>query len=238
VHRCVRQDVLGAIALIGASVINFLLVKVNFIWPLFISMAVFLTACQYGNLCLVQQLADNNVLKFADDGFRLACGRGHLKVAKWLLRVKPPIDIRATSDTAFRSACFNGHLKVAQWLLSVEPSINICLYDDAVFRLTCYYGHLKVAKWLLSVEPSIDIRRHNNVSFRCACVNGNLKVAKWLQSVDPSIDVHNTDIAFRSACTRGPLKIAKWLRRQCLAFEDEKTGGFSSRRAVQLVSFF
>ena len=48
---------------------------------------------------------------------------GHLKVAKWLLEVKPDINISADNESAFRNVCQEGHLEIAKWLLKVKPDI-------------------------------------------------------------------------------------------------------------------
>ena len=54
--------------------------------------------------------------------FMTVCRNGHLEVAKWLLEVKPDINISAYNDYAFRCACEYGHLELAQWLADeVKP---------------------------------------------------------------------------------------------------------------------
>ena len=57
--------------------------------------------------------------------FCQACENGHLKMAKWLLSVKPDIDISANDEYAFCCSCEKGFLKVAKWLLSVKSDIDI-----------------------------------------------------------------------------------------------------------------
>jgi hypothetical protein len=57
---------------------------------------------------------------------------GHNKETfKWLLSVKPSINISADEEYVFRDACENGHLETAKFLLSVNPSINIRVYERA-----------------------------------------------------------------------------------------------------------
>ena len=49
---------------------------------------------------------------------------------KWLLFVKPDINISAKDEWAFRWACSFGHLEVAKWLLSLKPYLYVIEYDD------------------------------------------------------------------------------------------------------------
>ena len=76
--------------------------------------------------------------------FRLACYCGHLKVAKWLLKIKPDINISVKNEWAFIVACCNGHLELAKWLLEIKPDINIIAGNEWAFR----YSILIIKKWL------------------------------------------------------------------------------------------
>jgi hypothetical protein len=118
-----------------------------------------------------------------------ACCFGHTSVAKWLLSVKPEIDISVNNDAVFRVACQYGNLSTAQWLLSVKPDINISAGHDFAFRFACTNGHLETARWLLSVKPDIDISSKNEYAFRLACTNGYLEIAQWLLSIKPTIKI-------------------------------------------------
>ena len=93
----------------------------------------FINECQSGNLLnsinlFQQNNFDNLVCEYA---FRYACENGHLETAKWVLSVKPSINISADEEYVFRDACENGHLETAKFLLSVNPSINIRVYERA-----------------------------------------------------------------------------------------------------------
>jgi len=56
--------------------------------------------------------------------------KGHLHVAKWLLQVKPNINISAQKEDAFRWACLCKHLPVAQWLQSLMPFKYIIINNN------------------------------------------------------------------------------------------------------------
>ena len=68
---------------------------------------------------------DINISAKDEHSFLLACDYGHLEVAKWLLSVKPDIDI---SNHAFCYACLNGHLEVAKWLQTLKPYLYVIKY--------------------------------------------------------------------------------------------------------------
>lgn len=154
-------------------------------------------ACRLGKLLSVKEIVRSGNARGAAAAFRWACAKGHLDIAKWLLIVQPPIDVRALGDDAFRCACVNGHLHVAKWLLCIEPSTSTAAHDNALFYWSCRSGHLRVAKWLLSMEPLIEVRSHEDAAFRWACRYGYFDVAKWLQRLTPVLKSKSTQ-AFRS----------------------------------------
>jgi ankyrin repeat protein len=53
--------------------------------------------------------------------FKYACFQGHLQVIKWLLEVKPDIDISVDNDYAFRKASVNENLEIAKLLVELNP---------------------------------------------------------------------------------------------------------------------
>ena len=66
-----------------------------------------------------------------DNGFRLACSRGHLEVVKYLLTgtdLKEHANIHADNDLGFRWACANGQLEIVKFLIldmSIEKTKHI-----------------------------------------------------------------------------------------------------------------
>ena len=51
-------------------------------------------------------------------------------MAKWLLEMKPTIDISCRSDGAFTWSCVNKHFEIAKWLLTIKRDIDV---DEAFF---------------------------------------------------------------------------------------------------------
>ena len=70
----------------------------------------------------------------------MVCSWGQLNVAKWLLKIKPDIDISAENDHAFREACKNGHLQIAKWLLEIKQTKINMHSGYGLFGMLAYVG--------------------------------------------------------------------------------------------------
>ena len=120
----------------------------------------FIELCNKGSLEKVKtEVKKNSNLNLTSfkKAFCNTCINGHLEIAKWLLEIKPDINVSIDDEQLFYNTCINGHLKVAKWLLKIKPDINISINDEYTFSNTCENGHLKVAKWLLEIKPDINI---------------------------------------------------------------------------------
>ena len=155
----------------------------------------FISLCEYGNLEGAKDYVEHNYyLRFINhdsynEAFYLACKKGHLQTAKWLLSRNPCIridlmDIYFKHDPFVR-ACENGRLDVAQWLLQIKPKFDMTTHNHYIFRQTCINGHLEVAKWLLNVKPNIDITAQNSEAFRTCCKEQKLDIVQWLCQIKP-----------------------------------------------------
>ena len=89
--------------------------------------------------------------------FRYVCYKKQFKVAKWLLSLKPDINISYNNEEVFRYACCHGNLDIAKWLYRVKPDINISSNNNEAFYGACYNGHLGVGKWLQSLKPYLYV---------------------------------------------------------------------------------
>ncbi len=95
----------------------------------------FVSACKNGHLEIAKLLFEHNARArafFGDDSvlnfyyneenpFTLACEFGHLEVVKWLILIKPSIDIQINNnDEALRRASDNNHLNIVYFLLDLK----------------------------------------------------------------------------------------------------------------------
>jgi hypothetical protein len=110
-----------------------------------------------------------------------------IPILKWLLEIKPDIDISANNEEAFYNACYNGSIETAKWLLEIKPDINISVNNDYIFRECCYGGNTDVTiiKWLLEIKPDINIEANNHEAFKNACKNNAIEIANFLISLNP-----------------------------------------------------
>jgi hypothetical protein len=59
--------------------------------------------------------------------------REHIEVAKWLLSIKPTIDICTENHLCFKWACLNEYIEIAQWLQSLRPdTYELVIVDDKI----------------------------------------------------------------------------------------------------------
>lgn len=170
-------------------------------------------ACRGGHLETAKALADTvDEDTRAEEMLALACERGHLEVAGWLLPrclgQDPDVSRGHVSDF-FRAACGGGRLDVARWLWSYtwgEPACGLTLADirvdarDAgnaglagVLEATCAGSrpsnpggsrdHLAVARWLWSLGFDLtDVRANAGYALRGACYGGSVALMRWLWS--------------------------------------------------------
>lgn len=179
-------------------------------------------ACICGHLEIAQWLLNDCGIGCSrtekyDITFVDVCAGGQLNVAKWLLEIRPEIDIHYEEDGAFSYACEYGHLDVVKWLWDMCPDIDIRDADEYCFKCACRNGHLEIAKFLLEVCPDIDVCNEDNVAFTDACEYGHLEVAKWLLEIQPNINVCADDdwlfkqIVLFNDVSQELIEIATWL---------------------------
>ena len=121
--------------------------------------------------------------------FSMACKRGYLIYAKWLLD-KYKFDIHADNETIFGWACKKGHFDISKWLIDLGENhgygrINLHADFGDTFRITCQNGYFEIAKWLVDLGENhgygrIDIHGNHEDSFRCCCAKGYIEIVKWL----------------------------------------------------------
>ena len=86
----------------------------------------------------IKQFIINDTDNNETGNFILLCKNGHLEFAKWLLSIKPDINISAHIEFAFRLACEEGHLKLAQWLCTLNKNYVIII-EEKENKIIEYY---------------------------------------------------------------------------------------------------
>lgn len=122
----------------------------------------FQTACRWDEELKIAPflltISQNDNVSF-EDAFCNACISGNLEIAKWLLVVKPDINVSAKNDRAFHGACFWGHLEVAHWLLSIKPTINVYVCErqfcKTPFTHNTHSSVKSTNQWLRFIKPDI-----------------------------------------------------------------------------------
>jgi len=104
-----------------------------------------------------------------------------LPILKWLIEIKPDIDIHKENELAFCYACLY-NIDIAKWLLEIKPDINISIDNDYIFTNTeC----INTSKWLLEIKPDINIEADNHAAFKIACKYNYQEKAEFLKSLNP-----------------------------------------------------
>jgi len=111
-----------------------------------------------------------------------------LPILKWLLEIKPDINISVNNEQAFYTACYHGSIEVAKWLLEIKPNINISINNDYIFRECCngIESNYTTIKWLLEIKPDINIEANNHNAFKNACEYDAIEIANFLISLNPT----------------------------------------------------
>jgi hypothetical protein len=150
--------------------------------------------------------------------FACACGRGNIKIAKWLKvrRIEPNLIRRG-----FDSACVHGQLEIMIWLdkemiwmMGITRPTKEYIFHK--FRHACANGYFEVAKWLVQTFrlTNEDVRRKDIFVFQLVCFYGQLQIVQWLiQRFEfTAEDVQlNNNYAFRLAFGNKHKHVTDWL---------------------------
>lgn len=89
----------------------------------------------------------------------VACGAGHLEVAKVLVKAGAEINhLTKIHSTPLRAACFNGNHLIVEFMCDAGADPNIAnQFNNTCLMIAAYKGHLKVVKHLLKrgVDPNV-----------------------------------------------------------------------------------
>ena len=156
-------------------------------------------ACITGNLAAVKLSATKSNCN-SSDGFpggltplSIACTRGHLEIAKYLVAeygCDPNCAICDDDDddimfTPLFIATVSGQLDVVRWLVIEQkcellfPCLDsLCEYSVPLHMIACLFGHLEVLKFLLSETASHKLEILELLLV--ACFFGHLNIVKYL----------------------------------------------------------
>jgi hypothetical protein len=111
-----------------------------------------------------------DILENAENIFIHTCD---IEICKWLLSIKPDINIRAKDDEAFINGYRLHNYEFSHWLLSLDNTINIGSQDNCVFLITLRSRHFDEFDWLLSQKPHADLTIDNHYIFKYLCKRGH-----------------------------------------------------------------
>ncbi len=114
---------------------------------------------------LLEMKPDINLL-ILNQGFYWACNCGILDICKYLLEVRPEIDISHDNDEPFKTACRFGKYNIVKFLLELKPTINIMENGDKLFQMGCNNEDIELIRFL---QKSIPNKYHIYV------LNGKIK---------------------------------------------------------------
>lgn len=174
---------------------------------------IFRKSCYYGHLnvakWLLTLISQDSLDKMDwDQLFSNVCSGNQYEVARWLVELRPNIDIAYEKHVNFVYAVEKGNQKMIEWIYQLDPE---CVYSVEAFITCCTQGHIQLSKWLNSFNQTWD----DNIiqqAFISASKEGHLDIMKWLWSLNFQINVHvNEEFCFRSACEHGLFDMAIWI---------------------------
>lgn len=95
--------------------------------------------------------------------FHVACENGRLEIAKWLLELKPDINMFVPDDFddvdgTFVAASDNGHFETVKWLIETAKKPPL----DSMFTAAFESKHYDIAKYVYKKSPdSIDLGKYS-----------------------------------------------------------------------------
>jgi len=181
----------------------------------------FLQITRFGEVNLVKEYYQINKHKINISSneeyiFCSVCSKGYLDIAKFLLEIKPDIDISIRGEEPIKRACEKGHLEIVKYLLQIKPDINLSISNNKPFIYSCKSGKLELVKFLFYLN---NIKDNKNIlltdkcftkSFEYICEFGYLNILQFLLEVYPTLNItDNNNIGLCLACEKGYIDIVK-----------------------------
>ena len=165
-----------------------------------------------------------------------ACKHNRLNIAKYIVELKPDIDIKYKNNLIFRDTCANGNLEIAKWLYDTfHNDIDIHAESDYAFRWACLKSGFEdksilpeTAQWLWELgncKPHIL----DNFIFRHACKGGYINVIRWFldtfkQYINPKNYLYA--LGYQLACRYNQLSTVKYLHEKNTEYTTWKLNVF------------
>lgn len=188
-------------------------------------------ALQYNHLEIAELLINNFLNIKSDirsdistkDVFYMACGRGYLRIVKFLWeyyeKERPNGDnLRAV----FKTVCRQGYLDIAKFLLQVAPSLGNDTISETDFVFICSTGNLEMVQWvcdIFSVQFNIDQKETNLFSDNLEIIQHNSNILlearfdeERFYEIRSNININQKGTnPFTIVCINGHTNIAIWL---------------------------
>lgn len=151
-------------------------------------------------------------IKIDELSFINVCQSSNLDLLKFLLKIRPNLDISSNNEAAFRIACVNSNINIVKFLLEKKPDINISANNNEGFLQSAYYNNLELMKYLIKIKPNLNICAGHYSAFIYCCKYDNIDMFKYLVSLLPEINFSMDDeIFFRTACSSNSKNIMIFL---------------------------
>lgn len=137
---------------------------------------IFINICKLGKIKSAKyfiEKSDINIHFDSDKPFRICCEYGNLKLAKWLLKNYPNIDIYAKEYYALIKSCRNGFTEVVKWLNKKCLIKHKTIFLEA-FYYSCKNSDIEMIDWLYK-NYTINYLKQNNCLTKICNKNKNYR---------------------------------------------------------------
>jgi ankyrin repeat protein len=150
-------------------------------------------------------------IELCEDKLYLPCKNGHIDIVKWLLTIRPHINLSINNYEPFNYALEYGHIDIAKYLFEKNPN-SVDHIQHISLQHICSRGNLNILEWLVAINPKIQLDYN---LFWLACTNNRLILAQYILAQNPTIDILSNKLVPNEilfiTCKRGYIDIVKWL---------------------------
>lgn len=177
-------------------------------------------AAKYGHLRIIQELVSEygaNATCGDNYPIRIAAGKGHLPVVRYLVEACADVNPAAMENGALVNASISGHIHVLKYLLELSPAfgINPAENDCQALGNAIAEGQLEAAKILSPLLKPEDVAKLDASALHAAMLNGHVNTVKWIvqtKSLHHLLeDAGANQMGFAGAAQRGHLNMVSYL---------------------------